>query len=54
MDYGIRNIPFRRARHQPLPVSLRPPYSADWYQSYDPSNANYIQRYFWMSIDKKF
>lgn len=31
-----------------------PPYSADWYQGYDPSNANYIQRYFWMSIDKKF
>jgi hypothetical protein len=28
--------------------------AADSYQGYDPSNANYIQRYFWMSIDKKF
>jgi outer membrane receptor protein involved in Fe transport len=43
LTFGINNV-----------FDTRPPYSADWYQSYDPSNANYIQRYFWMSIDKKF
>jgi outer membrane receptor protein involved in Fe transport len=43
LTFGINNL-----------FDTRPPYSADWYQSYDPSNANYIQRYFWMSIDKKF
>jgi outer membrane receptor protein involved in Fe transport len=43
LTFGINNI-----------FDTRPPYSADWYQGYDPSNANYVQRYFWMSIDKKF
>jgi len=43
LTFGINNI-----------FDTRPPYSADWYQGYDPSSANYIQRYFWMSLDKKF
>lgn len=31
-----------------------PPYSSDWYQGYDPGETNYIQRFFYVSVDKKF
>jgi hypothetical protein len=41
--FGIDNI-----------FDARPPYSSDWYQGYDPSETNYIQRFFYFSIDKKF
>jgi iron complex outermembrane receptor protein len=43
LTFGINNL-----------FDTKPPYSADWYQSYDPSSTNYIQRYFWVSVDKKF
>jgi iron complex outermembrane receptor protein len=31
-----------------------PPFSADWYQGYDTSNANPIRRFFYFSVEKKF
>ncbi|MBV8099396.1 MAG: TonB-dependent receptor [Verrucomicrobia bacterium] len=43
LTFGINNI-----------FDTRPPFSSDWYQGYDTQNANYIQRFFWVSIDKKF
>ena len=43
LTFGINNI-----------FDTRPPFSSDWYQGYDTQNTNYIQRFFWVSIDKKF
>jgi outer membrane receptor protein involved in Fe transport len=43
ITFGINNI-----------FDTRPPYSADWYQGYDTGDANPIQRYFYVQIDKKF
>jgi hypothetical protein len=43
LTFGINNI-----------FDTRPPFSSDWYQGYDPQNTNYIQRFFWVCIDKKF
>ena len=43
VTFGINNI-----------FDTPPPFSSDWYQGYDPSETNYIGRYFWVSIDKKF
>ena len=43
ITFGIDNV-----------FDARPPYSSDWYQGYDTGDANYIQRYFYVSVDKKF
>jgi iron complex outermembrane recepter protein len=43
LTFGINNV-----------FDARPPFSADWYQGYDPEETNYIQRFFYVSIDKKF
>ncbi len=43
LTFGIKNI-----------GDVRPPYSSDWYQGYDPENASAIGRFYYVSIDKKF
>jgi iron complex outermembrane recepter protein len=43
LTFGIDNI-----------FDARPPFSSDWYQGYDPGETNYIQRFFYVSVDKKF
>jgi iron complex outermembrane recepter protein len=41
--FGINNI-----------FNSAPPFSADWYQGYDPTNANPYGRFYYMSVEKKF
>jgi outer membrane receptor protein involved in Fe transport len=41
--FGINNV-----------FDAPPPFSADWYQGYDDSNANPIRRFFYVSVEKKF
>jgi outer membrane receptor protein involved in Fe transport len=43
LTFGIDNI-----------FDTAPPFSADWYQGYDTSETNYIQRFFYVSVEKKF
>ena len=43
LTFGIDNI-----------FDARPPDSSEWYQGYDPGETNYIQRFFYVSVDKKF
>src|SRR6202522_2369585 len=43
LTFGVDNI-----------LDTRPPYSSDWYQGFDTEETNYIQRYFYVSIEKKF
>jgi len=43
LTFGINNV-----------FDTRPPFSSDNYQGYDPGEANFIQRFFYVSIDKKF
>jgi iron complex outermembrane recepter protein len=43
LTFGIDNL-----------FDTAPPYSSDWYQGFDTEETNYIQRYFYISIDKKF
>jgi outer membrane receptor protein involved in Fe transport len=43
LTFGINNV-----------FDTRPPFSSDNYQGYDPGEANFIQRFFFVSIDKKF
>jgi iron complex outermembrane recepter protein len=43
LTFGINNVFDRRAA-----------YSADWYQGYDSMETNAIQRYFYVSVEKKF
>jgi iron complex outermembrane recepter protein len=43
LTFGIKNI-----------GDIKPPYSSDWYQGYDPANYSAIGRYFYVSVDKKF
>ena len=43
LTFGIDNL-----------FDAHPPYSSDWYQGYDPGETNYIQRFFYVSVDKKF
>jgi iron complex outermembrane recepter protein len=43
LTFGIDNV-----------FDARPPFSSDVYQGYDTTDANYIQRFFYLSIDKKF
>jgi hypothetical protein len=39
--FGINNV-----------FDTRPPFSSDWYQSYDYGVANFIQRYFYVSVER--
>jgi outer membrane receptor for ferrienterochelin and colicin len=43
LTFGIDNI-----------FDTAPPFSSDWYQGYDTSETNYIQRFFYVSVEKKF
>jgi len=43
LTFGINNV-----------FDTRAAYSADWYQGYDPSETIAIQRYFYVSVEKKF
>jgi outer membrane receptor for ferrienterochelin and colicin len=43
ITFGINNV-----------FDTRPPFSSDNYQAYDTGDANYIQRFFYVSLDKKF
>jgi iron complex outermembrane receptor protein len=43
LTFGIKNI-----------GDVKPPFSSDWYQGYDPASASPIGRYFYVSVDKKF
>jgi len=43
LTFGIDNV-----------FDTRPPFSSDVYQGYDTSDTNYIQRFFYLSVDKKF
>jgi iron complex outermembrane recepter protein len=43
LTFGINNI-----------FDTRPPLSADWYQTYDYGVDNFVMRYFYVQVDKKF
>jgi iron complex outermembrane recepter protein len=43
VTFGINNV-----------FDARPAFSSDWYQGFDPNVANYIQRYYFVKVEKKF